>query len=647
LAPWLDADSPPSPMALVTLLEAIREHGESLPEPARRSVAEMGRELARRHGGNGAVAEALREIEEALGVIEQEAARAILPEPAKPPAPAPAAAFDPAAINALLDPDHRELRRQVLDLLVEPEFALRYEDDAVAHRARVQAWCHRLADERLGALGFPREFGGDHDATRAIAVFESLAFHDLSLLVKFGVHFGLFGGTIYQLGTRRHHERYLRDVATLALPGCFAMTETAHGSNVRDLETTATYDPTTREFVIHSPHERAAKDYIGNAAVYGRMATVFAQLEVGGVRHGVHAFLVPIRDELGQPLPGVGIEDCGPKEGLNGVDNGRLWFHQVRIPRANLLDRFGAVGEDGTYTSPIASPGRRFFTMLGTLVAGRISIAAASVNTAKTGLAIAVRYTDRRRQFGPEGRPEVPVLDYLTMQRRLLPRLAATYALDFALTDLVRRYGAHARETAQEIEVLAAGLKAWATSHVVETLQQCRQACGGQGYFSVNRLPALKKDADIFTTFEGANTVLYQLVAKALLTGYREQFGELRLWSAMRWFTGRAAAALADLNPIAPRRTDAEHLRDPAFHLDAFRYREDRLLNTLARRLQRRIEDGEDSFSALNACQDHAVALAEAHAERIILERFQSGVDQSTDDAVRHALAPLVALFAL
>jgi acyl-CoA oxidase len=135
-------------------------------------------------------------------------------------------------------------------------------------------------------------------------------------------------------------------------------------------------------------------------------------------------------------------------------------------------------------------------------------------------------------------------------------------------------------------------------------------------------------------------------VAKGLLTEYREQFGELRLWSAVRYMTGRAAAAIADLNPIAPRRTDEEHLRDPEFHLASFRYREERLLATLGRRLKRRIEEGEDSFTALNACQDHAVALAKAHVERTILESLREAIANS-DASLRRALEPLAALFAL
>ncbi len=111
------------------------------------------------------------------------------------------------------------------------------------------------------------------------------------------------------------------------------MTETGHGSNVQALGTTATYDAATEEFVVHTPTAAARKDYIGNAARHGRMAAVFAQLVVGGETHGVHCLLVPIRTTDGEPLPGVTLSDCGAKLGLNGVDNGRIVFDQVRVPR--------------------------------------------------------------------------------------------------------------------------------------------------------------------------------------------------------------------------------------------------------------------------------------------------------------------------
>ena len=261
---------------------------------------------------------------------------------------------------------------------------------------------------------------------------------NLSLMVKAGVQWGLFGGAVQALGTDRHHERYLPAIMSLELPGCFAMTETGHGSDVQHLRTTAVYDPDSEEFVVHTPHESARKEYIGNAARDGRMAVVFAQLITAGEGHGVHALMVPIRDESGAPLPGVRIEDCGRKAGLNGVDNGRLTFDRVRVPRENLLNRYGDVAADGTYSSPIGSSGKRFFTMLGTLIRGRVSVAGTAMTAAKLALEIALRYGSARRQFDRPGTDEeTVVLDYLGHQRKLLPKLARTYALHFAQEQLV------------------------------------------------------------------------------------------------------------------------------------------------------------------------------------------------------------------
>lgn len=648
---WLNPSDPPEAARLRGLLDLVHEAAPRLRAEARRSLADLGEELARSEGhpASPEVRAALESLEEALGVAGGEAARALLPDPADEAPVKPARAFDPAALQRLLDGDHATLRADVMARIASP--ALRPdpldETDTERYRERTLERVRMLADEGFGALGFPAEFGGRGDVAASVATFETLAFGDLSLLVKFGVQFGLFAGSIWQLGTRVHHERWLAAAARLELPGCFAMTETGHGSNVRDIRTTATYDAATRAFDIHTPDRDAWKDYIGNAARHGRAATVFAQLIVGGQPQGVHAFFVPIRNDAGEPLPGITIEDCGRKHGLNGVDNGRISFTHVRIPRDHLLDRFGGVDAGGTYHSTIASPTRRFFTMLGTLVAGRVSIAAASLSAAKTGLVIATRYADARRQFGPEGAPEVPVLDYLTMQRRLLPRIATAVALDFALQDLVREYAGRAGRPSQEIEGRAAGFKALASAFAVDTLDACRQACGGRGYLSSSRLPGLIDDTDIFTTFEGANTVLLQLVTKGLLSGYREQFGELNLWGIVKYVGGRAAAAVADLNPVASRRTDSAHLRDPAFHATALRWREDRLLTTLARRLKRRIDAGEDSFAALNACQDHAVELARAHVDRLVLERLHAGLERCGDARLRPVLDRLAALHGL
>src|SRR5688500_13277596 len=308
--------------------------------------------------------------------------------------------LDVAALTALLDGDHAEIRAQVRDGLV--EYASVLEDAETMtrdeFRERVKDVVLELAATGQTGMGFPEEYGGGGDIGASIAAFETLALGDLSVLVKVGVQFGLFGGAILQLGTRHHHEAHLADLVSGRTMGCFAMTESGHGSNVQALGTVATYDVEAQEFVIATPDDASRKDYIGNAAAHAELAVVFAQLEVAGEGHGVHAFVVPIR-EGGRVVDGVRIEDCGPKMGLNGVDNGRIWFDHVRVPRTALLNRFAEVTPEGRYLSPIDSPDKRFFTMLGTLVQGRVCVGGAGINAAKVALTIATRYAVRRRQF--------------------------------------------------------------------------------------------------------------------------------------------------------------------------------------------------------------------------------------------------------
>ena len=200
------------------------------------------------------------------------------------------------SLKRFLDGRWADAREQTREQLRRPEFHPVYGLDPEAYRQRVFEQAKELARTPGPKLGFPKRYGGGEDAGAYVTGFETLAFGDLSLLVKTGVQWGLFGGAVLHLGTETHHERYLRSIISLELPGCFAMTETGHGSDVQSLRTTATYDPDQQVFVVHTPDEDARKDYIGNAARDGRMAVVFAQLITGGENHGVHAFMVPIRD---------------------------------------------------------------------------------------------------------------------------------------------------------------------------------------------------------------------------------------------------------------------------------------------------------------------------------------------------------------
>src|SRR3954447_9208648 len=538
-------------------------------------------------------------------------------------------------LRTLLDGRYPETRDRVRGWLSEPGNEPVDDLPMEEHRERVLAWVRELSSEGDTAMGYPEQYGGKGSPGRSVTSFETLAMGDLSLLVKCGVQFGLFGGAILHLGTESHHERYLHDVAKMELPGCFAMTETGHGSNVQALETTATYDAETQEFVIHTPHDDARKDYIGNAARDGRMAVVFAQLIAGGEERGVHAVLVPIRDEHGEPCPGVRLEDCGAKLGLNGVDNGRIWFDHVRVPRENLLDKYAQVAGDGTYFSAIENPTRRFFTMIGTLIQGRVSVGGASISASKVALTIAIRRALERRQFGPPGSDqEALLLDYRTHQRRLFPALAKTYALSFAqlrlIDELNEVFTTDADDVARrKLETLAAGVKAVATWHASDTIQSCREACGGAGYLRTSRFASLKADTDVFTTFEGDNTILLQLAAKNLLTDYKDAFGELDPLGMAQFVAGQALGVVTErtalrklADSLLPGRDDDADLLDRKTQLELFRWRHEHLLAGAARRLKGGIDAGRDPFSVLVDCQDHVVDTARSWVDLVVLESF-------------------------
>ncbi|KUL35236.1 acyl-CoA dehydrogenase family protein [Actinoplanes awajinensis] len=574
--------------------------------------------------------------------------------------------LDPARLQDVLDGRWAHIRQAVRDELGKAGFAAVYGETGPEARARISRLIRQIPTDIGVASAFPSAYGGKDDPGGSVVAAEMLAYADLSLMVKAGVQWGLFGGAVVALGTRRHHDAYLPGIISTEVMGCFAMTETGHGSDVQKLRTTCTYDPGTQTFDLHTPHQSARKDYIGNAAQDGRMAVVFAQLITDGRSRGVHAWLVPIRDADGHPLPGVTLGDAGPKAGLLGVDNGRISFEHVSVPRDMLLDRYGQVAEDGTYTSPIENDTRRFFTMLGTLVRGRVTVGGAASAATRAALTIAVRYGDSRRQFGVPGDDrEVVLNDYLAHQRKLLPALATTYAYAFAQEELV---GTLADVQAgpspvdehrqRELESRAAGLKAAQTWHATSTIQMCREACGGAGYLAENRLPSLKADTDVFTTFEGDNTVLLQLVAKGLLTGYRDAFGSLDGWGRATFVAEQvremvlertaARGLIQRLVGAVPGRHDEVAVTDRGWHLTMFEDREKHVLEGAIRRLRNGAATKKDHpFDIFNDVQDHVLKTATAHIDRITLEAFVAGVDRAADPAAKALLNRLCDLYAL
>lgn len=650
---WSDPRNPPPRYLFEHWEQMLVKAAKNLGTASKKSLVALSLEMAKQSARRADVKAwvnsdekaALMELEEALGLVSDSTYERLFAQAEDKKSTS--YSFDPALLTAILDGETADFRKRVKRLLEDPVFKFKILRSKKSYRAQVLEWCKLLAEQGFGAWAFPKEYGGQDNMSEYIALFETMGYHDLSLAIKFGVQFGLFGGALFNLGTKKHHDKYLEDTGYLRLSGCFAMTETGHGSNVRGLEVTATYDPDTDELIIHSPRYESGKEYIGNA-LHSKMAAVFAQLIVNGQNHGVHTILVPLRDENHKTLPGVTVKDNGYKLGLNGVDNGRIWFDQVRVPRWNLLDRFGAINDEGEYYSPIDNPSRRFFTMLGTLVGGRVCVPKAGLSAAKSALTIAIKWATKRRQFGANDTvPENILLDYPSHQRRLLPKLAKAYACHFGLDYLADRYVNRTEEDIREIETLAAGMKSYATWFATETIQECREACGGKGYLAENRFADLKADTEIFTTFEGDNTVLMQLVAKGVLSAFNENFHAEGMMGVLRFLGGRLSTTIVEKNPVSIRNTDKEHLLDPAFHLSAFQYREGKLTYSVGQRLRGWIKTGISSYEAFLKCQNHLLVLAEAYVERQILEQFQAKINEATDDSSKQALAKLCQLYAL
>ncbi|MGB5951126.1 MAG: acyl-CoA dehydrogenase, partial [Ornithinimicrobium sp.] len=270
----------------------------------------------------------------------------------------------------------------------------------------------------------------------------------------------------------------------------------------------------------------------------------------------------------------------------------------------------------------------------------------------------------QRRQFSAPGHDgEVLLIDYLAHQRKLLPRIATAYALMFASNQIIERmqelHDAPEKdlEAQRELETRAAGLKAISTRFGNDTIQVCREACGGAGYLSENGLTLIRRDADVFATFEGDNTVLLQLVATGLLSNYKEMFGDLDMRGMLQFAAKSFSGAVIERTAARPvierllearsRRGDENPLHDRGWHVGMFEDRERHVLETLAGRLRKAGKASDDSFEAFNSTQDHVLLAARTHMDRVVLEAFVQGIEDCTDPVAKDRLERLCDLYAL
>ncbi|KAL6230270.1 hypothetical protein BDW75DRAFT_244983 [Aspergillus navahoensis] len=349
------------------------------------------------------------------------------------------------------------------------------------------------------------------------------------------LHMHMFVTTIREQASDAQQAHFMPLIESFKIIGAYAQTELGHGSNVQGIELEARWDPQSKEFILHSPTLTASKWWNGSLGRTANYAIVVAQLllpkpgqETGSiveyVSHGPHTFVVQVRDlKTHQPPEGVVIGDIGPKFGYSTIDNAYMLFDNFRIPHSALLSRYSKVDPDtGAYSKP-AIPA----VVYGTMTFVRSLIVHQSRLSLARAVTIAVRYTTIRRQFKDRdntGGPEVPVLDYPTVQIRILPLLAATYALHYTGLAMQKTYG-DARKKIEDgdfsslghMHTMSSGLKSLCTNIVADGIETCRRALGGHGYGGASGFTRLSPDYLSRVTVEGDNWMITQQVASYLI----------------------------------------------------------------------------------------------------------------------------------
>eukprot|EP01133_Synstelium_polycarpum_P012904 gene12904-15158_t len=540
--------------------------------------------------------------------------------------------FNPSSLKSFIDGEYEEYLDLIRSIFTSEEFiATRPSSDLRSIRQSASEKC-RIFCQNVGLSRTDL-----HDGIKRMMSPSTVIGHsgDFSFGVKMGVHVWLYGGSLAKLGTAKHDQFLNPNYFKFFDIGCFCMTELGHGSNVRQLETTATYDHSKRSFTLTSPTPSSKKVFIGNSSE-AQFAVVFARLvlpqEDGSIQdHGVHAFHIRIRDKDTRALiKGVFWEDCGPKMGVNGVDNGYLWFDNLIFPYDNLLDQYGSISEQGQYSSPVPESGLRFVAQLRALHYTRLAVSGSCIGACQLALSIALKYAFQRRQFGIPRQPEELLIHYSTHQGRLMPHLAGSVVMAIVQMKIEERWANVSDIDQREVETLISGFKAFATWESVACLQNARECCGGQGYLLQNRIALLRIDSDVMLTLEGDNTVLCQAVAKDLIT-------EMKNKGSFKFFMNNISEEMPTFSRSA--------ITSPEFQISVLKYRSSRLCRKVALRLRVKSRD-HGAFAAWNMCLEHLIALAKSHMELKIVEIFHRAIQDRSNSDNREILELILSTYA-
>jgi acyl-CoA oxidase len=462
----------------------------------------------------------------------------------------------------------------------------------------------------------------------------------------YALHTVMFLTSIREQADEEQYRTWMPRVESWEIIGCYGQTELGHGSNVKGVETLATYVPSTKQFTIHSPTLTAAKWWNGSLGRTANHAIIVAQLllpENGKLRnYGPHQFVAQIRDmKTHKPLPGIVIGDIGAKVGYAGMDNGYMLFKNFKVPHNALLSKYTKVSPEGKYIRP-----ENQAIVYGSMTFVRASIIMESRLVLARACTIAVRYLSIRRQFADRdaGGPELAVLDYPTVQIRILPLLAATYALHYTGEAMFKLYWDTRADIEKkgdlsrlaELHAASSGLKAACTLIVADGSETCRRALGGHGFGGGSGMIPLTTDHLDKPTVEGDSWMISQQTSAYLIK---------RMTAAV---SGRPSEPIdKQFQEYIKTKTHAQHdiFSSPTSIVSLFK---DRVSYLAYQAYQQRIVEKQPWTSLMVSL--HRLAIA--HSESILIENFFNAVfaaqpSPPLDDAARKVLQDLFRLFAL
>ncbi|XP_064805333.1 peroxisomal acyl-coenzyme A oxidase 1 isoform X2 [Oncorhynchus masou masou] len=463
-----------------------------------------------------------------------------------------------------------------------------------------------------------------------------------------GLHFVMFLPTLYTQCNKQQLKKWVPLAESFKALGTYAQTEMGHGTHLRGLETTATYDPATQEFVMNSPTITSIKWWPGGLGKTSNHAIVLAQLHTQGKCHGLQAFIVPLRSmNTHIPLPGVVVGDIGPKFGFDEVDNGYLKLENVRIPRDHMLMKYAKVEADGTYVKPPSAK-----LTYGTMVFIRSMIVGEAGHALAKSCTIAIRYSSVRHQSEIRpGEAEPQIMDYQTQQYKLFPLLATAYAYKFVGQYMNQVYHRITGDISQgdfselpELHALSAGLKAFTTWTASAGIEVCRMACGGHGYSRCSALPDIYVNFVPTCTYEGENTVMMLQTARFLIKSYRQA-------SAGHQLSGIVSYLNESERRLQPQsvssRPTVVNVNDLASLVEAYKLRAAKLVEMAAKSIQQELQKRVSQEDAWNNSAIDLVRASDAHCHYVVVKLFAAKLGEIGDTGVHSVLSTLALLYAL